>query len=107
MDAELQIDLVVQSLLQSFAPFILNFNMNKLECSLLELLNMLTTAQAHIKGKRQEGVLAIASYLRSSKKKKSSSSKKKKLGPKREVSKDKYKKMRSRGKCFHCQKDGH
>ena len=87
MDVELQIDLVLQSLLDSFAPFILNFNMNKLECLLPELLNMLTTAQAQIKGKRQERVLAIASSSRSSKKKKSSSSKKKKLGLKRKFPK--------------------
>ena len=46
MDAELQINLVLQSLPDSFALFILNFNMSKLECPLPELLNMLTTAQA-------------------------------------------------------------
>ena len=81
--------------------------MNKLECPLLELLNMLITAQAQIKGKRQEGVLAIASSSRSSKKKKNYSSKKRKLRPKREVSKSKHKEKGSRGKCFHYQKDGH
>ena len=107
MDVKLHIDLILQSFLESFTPFILNFNMNKLECLLLELLNMLTTAQAQIKGKRQEGVLAIASSSRSSMKKKSSLSKnKKKLGPKREVSKSKHKENGSREKCFHCQKDG-
>ena len=46
MDVELQVDLILQLLLESFTLFILNFNMNKLECSLLELLSMLTTAQA-------------------------------------------------------------
>ena len=46
MDVELQIDLILQSLPESFASFILNFNMNKLECPLPKLLNMLIIAQA-------------------------------------------------------------
>jgi len=42
--------------------------MNNLEYPLPELLNMLIITQAQIKGKRQEGVLAIASSSRSFKK---------------------------------------
>ncbi|XP_052172241.1 uncharacterized protein LOC127788167 [Diospyros lotus] len=107
MDVELLVDLILQSLPQSFAPFILNFNMNKLECWLPELLNMLTIAQAQIKGKKQEGVLAITSSSKTSKRKKSSSKKKKKLGLKRDISKNKHIENKAKGKCFHCQKDGY
>src|SRR5262249_5136674 len=42
---ELSTDLILQSLPDSFNPFILNYNMNKLESSLDELLNMLVVAE--------------------------------------------------------------
>ena len=35
------VDLILQSLLDSFSQFIINFNMNKIDVSLPELLNML------------------------------------------------------------------
>ena len=40
MDHDLSVDLVLQSLPQSYSQFVLNFNMNKLEASLPELANM-------------------------------------------------------------------
>src|SRR5262249_7650921 len=42
---ELSTDLILQSLPDSFNPFILNYNMNKIESSLDELLNMLVVAE--------------------------------------------------------------
>src|SRR5262249_32438872 len=42
---ELSIDLILQSLPDSFNPFIMNYNMNKIESSLDELLNMLVVAE--------------------------------------------------------------
>ena len=41
MDHELSVDLVLQSLSLSYSQFIINFNMNKLEATLPELVNML------------------------------------------------------------------
>ena len=44
MDFHLQLDLILQSLPESFGQTISNFHMNKIECTLAELLNMLTTS---------------------------------------------------------------
>lgn len=49
IDGELSIDLILQSLPDSFFQFIMNFNMNEIECSLAELLKMLNTAEICIK----------------------------------------------------------
>ena len=49
MDADLQIDLILQSLLNSFLLFVMNFNMSRMTVPLHELLNMLTTAEGSIK----------------------------------------------------------
>ena len=48
MDNDLSIDLILQSLPHTFSNFIMNFNMNKIECTLAELLNMLKTTEAQI-----------------------------------------------------------
>ena len=49
MDHELSVDLVLQSLSSIFSQFVLNYNMNKLEASLPELLNMLQSAKPNLK----------------------------------------------------------
>ena len=49
MDGELSQDLILQSLPESFAQFVVNYHMNKLNTSLPELLNMLKIAESHIK----------------------------------------------------------
>ncbi len=41
MDFQLQTDLILQSLLESFGNFVINFHMTKQECTLAGLLNML------------------------------------------------------------------
>ena len=45
---EMSIDLIFQSLLSSFSQFIINFNMNKIQTSLLELLNMLSNIEGNL-----------------------------------------------------------
>ena len=52
MHKELQIDLILQSLPDSFGQFIVNYHMNKIECTKTELLNMLVTAEGALKGSR-------------------------------------------------------
>ena len=47
MDSELGQDLILQSLLDSFSQFVLNYHMNKLNTSLPELLKI---AKSHSKG---------------------------------------------------------
>ncbi|RZS26519.1 hypothetical protein BHM03_00059869 [Ensete ventricosum] len=51
------IDLILQSPLNSFSHFIMNFNMSKFEVTLLELLNMLREAESAIK--KEKSVLYI------------------------------------------------
>ena len=49
---ELSEDLILQSLSNSFSQFVINYHMTKLNIFLLELLNMLKTAESHFKSER-------------------------------------------------------
>ena len=51
LEDNLCVDIVLQSLPDSFSQFIMNFNMNKLEVTLPELLNMLREVESTIKKK--------------------------------------------------------
>ena len=57
LNDELATDLILQSLPDSFSPFILNFNMNKLEASLDELLNMLVVAEVNMQKDRPSAMI--------------------------------------------------
>ena len=75
--------------------------MNKSVCSLPKLLNILMTAQSHIKGKGKEGVLIVA--LSSSQKKPKSRKKKRKvLEVRKDVGKTelKGKEVVGKGNCY-------
>ena len=48
LDDNMCIDFILQSLLDSFSRFIMNFNMNKLEVTLPKLLNMLRETESTI-----------------------------------------------------------
>ena len=52
MDKELQVDLILQSLPDSYGQFIMNYHMNKIDSTLLELLHMLVTAEGTLKSSR-------------------------------------------------------
>ncbi|KAL2476173.1 CCHC-type domain-containing protein [Abeliophyllum distichum] len=45
MDHKLGVDLVIQFIPNNFLQFIVNFNMNKIQCTLLGQLNMLKTVE--------------------------------------------------------------
>ena len=74
---ELKVDLILQSLTSSFEQFIVNCHINKLDCNLSELIDMLVTAEDTLKGSRHsilkslkkmdempcEGMLIIESNL--------------------------------------------
>ena len=45
-------DLILQSLTNSFKHFIVNYHMNKLDCNLPKLVNMLVTAEGTLKSSR-------------------------------------------------------
>ncbi|KAK9042849.1 hypothetical protein V6N11_071204 [Hibiscus sabdariffa] len=108
LNDELAIDVVLQSLPDSFSQFILNFNMNEIEKTLPQLLGMLRTAEGNIKKGGSKSVLMVREAKGKGKGKKVAKYKgngktkpkgKEALKPKGGVSKD--------GKCFHCGKTGH
>ena len=52
MQKKLQMDLILQSLTSSYSQFIVNFYMNKLDCTILKLVNMLVTIERTLKNSR-------------------------------------------------------
>ena len=54
MDAELSIDLILQSLPDSYASFVLNYQMNKITTTIPEIINMLKTAEDAVKNRIQK-----------------------------------------------------
>ncbi|XP_039143941.1 uncharacterized protein LOC120281073 [Dioscorea cayenensis subsp. rotundata] len=67
MDYNLQVDLIFQSLLDSFSQFIVNFNMNDIECTLAGLLHKLVSTQLQMKTKGKDVVPLAISTFRASK----------------------------------------
>ena len=101
MENELSIDLILVSLLNSFAHFVLNSRMNDKETSLPELINLLKTIEPTFKNEGKV-VLLVDSFDS----KKSSKNKKKRKITKQKggVAKKKAKETSSKGTCFHCGK---
>ena len=101
MDGELNQDLILQSLPDSFSQFVLNYHMNKLNTSLPKLLNMLKIAESHSKGDKAQVLLVD--------KKKQAMKKgiKRKFNPKKSIQKKNKKAKKADGAYFHCGKTGH
>ncbi|OAY67135.1 hypothetical protein ACMD2_15836 [Ananas comosus] len=107
MDKELQVDLIMQSLFVSYEQFIVNYHMNKIDCTNAELLNMLAIIEGTLKSSK--GTVLVVERASSSKrksnwKKKPAKKQKTENKPKKEASKNK---AADKGKCFHCNVDGH
>ena len=100
---ELATDLILQSLPDSFKPFIMNFNMNEIQKTLPQLLGMLRTAESDMNKSGSKSILVVREAKGKNAKSKSHGKTKAKgksaLKPKGGVSKE--------AKCFHCQKTGH
>ena len=62
-------DLILQSLTSSFAQFVMNYNMNKLNYTLPELLNILVSNEETLKGSK--GTILAVEQASSSKRKSS------------------------------------
>ena len=107
MDKELQMDLILQSLPNSYKQFIMNYHMNKIDSILLDLLNMLVTAESILKSSRN----MVLTVERTSSKRKSSFKKKKKPAKKQKnetkPKKQVPKKTDNKRKYFHCNVEGH
>ena len=76
--------------------------MNKLNISLLELLNILKIVESNFKGEKAS--VLLVDKINKKKDKKDS---KKKLNPKASISKKKVKKVSAKGTCYQCGKEGH
>ncbi|KAK8559961.1 hypothetical protein V6N12_012772 [Hibiscus sabdariffa] len=106
LNNELAVDVVLQSLPDSFNQFVLNFNMNEINKTLPQLLGMLRTAESNMKKGGSKSILMVREVKGKGKKVakskgtgKTKPKGKEALKPKGRVSKD--------GKCFHCGKPGH
>ncbi|XP_073036755.1 uncharacterized protein [Primulina eburnea] len=111
--SELSTDILLLSLPSSFDGFVVNFNMNKLEATLEELVNMLTSYEATIK--KDKPVFLVGSSS-GTKKGTPYKGKKRSAPPKKnKPNKKPYKKPnpgptkpdKSEQICFHCNKPGH
>ncbi|XP_075500059.1 uncharacterized protein LOC142538630 [Primulina tabacum] len=110
---ELSTDIILLSLPSSFDGFVVNFNMNKLESSLEELVNILISYEATIK--KDKPVFLVGSSS-GTKKATPYKCKKRSAPPKKnKPNKKPYKKPalgptkpdKSEPICFHCNKPGH
>ena len=70
MDAELSGDLILQSLPDSYASFVLNYQMNKITTTIPELINMLKTAKEVVKKQSSKTVMVVSSSTSSKGKRK-------------------------------------
>ena len=52
MDKDLQVDLILQSLTYSYGQFVVNSYINKIQCTIYELVNMLATTEDTLKNLR-------------------------------------------------------
>ena len=69
MDFHLQVDIILQSIPKSFGQTIVNFHINKIECTLAELLNILMIAQKAIQGSNKGKEVALITTSSGTKKK--------------------------------------
>ena len=108
MNAQLQINLILQSLSESFGQTIANFHMNKIEYNFAKLLNMRVMVQKAIHNEKGKEV-ALIDYSSGTKKKKGNKSKKAKeripkaLGGERKNKSKKKVENKSKEKYFYCQ----
>ena len=103
MDGELNRDLILQSLLDSFSQFVMNYHMNKLNLSLLELLNMLKIVESHFKGDKANHLLLVDGNKKGVMKKGS----KRKMNSNKIIKKKKEKRSSNEGSYFFYGKKGH
>ncbi|KAK9018147.1 hypothetical protein V6N11_001128 [Hibiscus sabdariffa] len=100
---ELATDVILQSLPDSFKPFVLNFNMNEINKTLPQLLGMLRTAGSDLKKNGSKSILMIRE-TKGKKKAKSKGNGKSK--PKRKDALKPEKGISKEAKCFYCEKSG-
>ena len=113
IDGESQVDMILQSLLESFKEFRLNYNMNKNIYTLSKLMNELVAAKGILGTASVDANMAEASTSQPKLKGKSKKKKKKDFSKQDGkqialgVANKRKDKDYAKGKCFHCGKKGH
>jgi len=110
LERELAVDLILQSLVESFGHFVQNFLMNEMEKTLPQLAAMLRTAEKNMKGKGKAILMVNNGKFKRLHKK---PNKFKGNGKGKAVAKPSTKALKptggvaKEGKCFYCGKTGH
>ena len=116
IDGESQVDMILQSLAESFKEFKLNYNMNKKVYTLSELMNELVAAKGILGTSSADANMAEVSTSQPKSKGKGKTKKKKKKKKKKDFAKQDGKQVtigvankgkKTKGKCFHCGEKGH
>ena len=111
IDGESQVDMILQSLPESFKEFKLNYNMNKRIYSLSELMNELVAAEDILGTSSVDANMAEVSTSQPKSKGKGKKKKKKKDFTKQDGKQIALgvanKGKKTKGKCFHCGEKGH
>ena len=117
IDGESQVDMILQSLAESFKEFKLNYNMNKKVYTLFELMNELVAAKGILGTSSADANMAeVSTSQPKSKGKGKTKKKKKKKKKKKDFAKQDGKQVtigvankgkKTKGKCFHCGEKGH
>ena len=103
IDKESQVEMVLQTLPDSFQQFRLNYNMNKMDLSLAKLLNELQAAESIIKHQAPPAAFMVDKPSSSTSKPKGDKKKKKP----RKVPGATGGVAKPKGKCYHCKQPGH
>lgn len=102
IDKESQVEMILQTLLDSFQQFCLNYNMNKMDLSLAKLLNELQAVESIIK--QQTPVVTLNVERTFSSKPKGGQKKKR---PHKAYGIANGGVAKTKGKCFHCKQPGY
>ena len=99
--------MIMETLPKSFLQFKSNYVMNKLSFTLTQLLNELTHYESMLVDPRKSSAQANVAESSKSAKKKKKGTGKAKGKPMKKKNKKGFKDTKPKGKCFHCDKNGH
>ena len=107
INVQSQVTMIMETLPKSFLQFKSNCSMNKLTFTLTELLNELTNYENVMNGPRKTNAEANVAESSKSAKKKKKGNWKAKAKPMKKKNKKSSKGTNAKGKCFHCEQQGH
>ena len=104
MDFELSVDLILASLPDSFAWFVLDYRMNYKVSTIAELINLLETIESSLRKEKKHVMLVDSSSSKESSNNKRRSESTKAKG---DVARKKAKETAPKETCFYCGQVGH